>query len=100
MAKQGLSGRGARPMTDNWNQDNGYRNQILDQTITVSIERLPLKLCLDQGKDETSMKAFGSFAFDVRDTGHVCDKIDARERSNEGLLAEAAYRDVTIVIRG
>lgn len=26
--------------------------------MTVSIERLLLKLCLGQGKDETSMKAF------------------------------------------
>lgn len=58
MAKHGLSGRGTRPMTDHWNQDNGYRHRKLDQTMTVSIDRLLLKLCLDRGKDETSLKAF------------------------------------------
>ena len=61
MAKQGLSGRGTRPMTDCWNQDGGYGYRKLDQTMTVSIDRLLSKLCLDRGKDETSMEAFGSF---------------------------------------
>ena len=46
--------------------------------MTVSIERLLLRLWLDQDKDETSMKAFC-----FRDEDHVCEKMIRREQSNE-----------------
>lgn len=52
--------------------------------MTVGIERLLLKLCLGQGKDETSMKAFEScLTICSRDLDHVCEKIDWREQRNE-----------------
>lgn len=56
--KQGLCGRGTRPMTGYWSQDDDGRLLIPDQTMTVGIDRLSVKLRLDRRTDETSKKAF------------------------------------------